>query len=71
MPAAADIWLEVVGTFADPDDNDDEGGPDRRWVQMEDLGHISKSQVKHAIAVYEEEAKKAAKKALARHKTVE
>ena len=68
MPAAADIWLEVVaGTFADPDDNDDEGGPDRRWVQMEDLGHISKSQMKHAIAVYEQEAKKA----LARHKTVE
>ena len=71
VPAADDIWLEVVGTFADPDDDDDEGGPDRRWLQMEDLGHVSKSEVKKAIAAYEEEAKKAAKKALTRHKTVE
>ena len=62
---------KVVGTFADPGDDDDEGGPDRRWLQMEDLGHVSKSEVKKAIAAYEEEAKKAAKKALTRHKTVE
>ena len=68
VPEADDIWFEVVGTFADPDDDDDEGGPDRRWLQMEDLGHVSKSEVKAAIAAYEEEAKKAAKKALARHK---
>ena len=71
VPAADDIWLEVIGTFADPDDDDDEGGPDRRWLRMEDLGHVSKNQVKEAIAAYEEEAKKAAKKALAWHKTVE
>ena len=43
------MWLEVVGTFADPDDDDDEGGPDRRWLQMEDLGHISKADVKKAM----------------------
>ena len=71
VPEADDIWLEVVGTFADPDDDDDEGGPDRRWLQMEDLGHVSKSQVKDAIAAYEEEAKKSAKRALARHKSVD
>ena len=39
-------------TVADPDDDDDEDGPDRQWLQMEDLGHISKSQVKEAIAAY-------------------
>ena len=71
VPTADDVWLEVIGTFADPDDDDDEGGPDRRWLQMEDLGHVSKSEVKAAIAAYEEEAKRATKKALARHKTVE
>ena len=68
VPAAgADIWLEVVGTFVDPEDDGDEGGPDRRWVQMEDLGHVSKAEVKKAIAAWHEEAKRAANAALAQH----
>ena len=66
MPAAgAGMWLEVVGTFADPDDDDDEGGPDRRWLQMEDLGHISKADVKKAVAVWRDESKREANAALA------
>ena len=49
-PADDDVWFDVLGTFGDPDDEDDPGGPDRRWVQMEDLGHCSKQHVKAAIA---------------------
>ena len=68
-PAGSDMWFEVFGVFADPDDDDDEGAPDRRWVQMEDLGHVAKADVKQAIAAYEEDAKKRAKAALGRYKS--
>ena len=43
------------------------GGPDRRWLQMEDLGHISKADVKKAIAVWHDESKRGANAALAQH----
>ena len=72
VPGAGDgIWFEVMGTFADPDDDNDQGGPDRRWVQMEDLGYVSKSEVKKQIAAWHEESKKGANAALAQHVAAE
>ena len=71
VPSADDIWLEVVGTFADPDDDDDEGGPDRQWLQMEDLGHVSKSDVKKLPSLRTKmKRKRRQRTALARHKSV-
>lgn len=64
VPSSNSPWFDVVGTFADAEDEDDRGSTDRRWLQMEDLGHVSKSDIKDAITAYEEEAKKAVKKAL-------
>ena len=68
-PAGGDMWFEVFGIFADPDDDNNEGAPDRRWVQMEDLGHVAKADVKQVIAAYEEDAKKRAKAGLGRYKS--
>ena len=65
-PSTDDVWFDVLGTFADPDDDDDPGGPDRRWLQMEDLGYVSKDSIKSAIAAYEQMAKQGAKDALLR-----
>ena len=70
-PSKADVWFDILGTFADPDDDDDPGGPDRRWLQMEDLGYVSKESIKAAIAVYEQEAKQAAKERLRGHVSAE
>ena len=70
-PADDDVWFDVLGTFGDLDDEDDPGGPDRRWVQMEDLGHCSKQHVKAAIAAYEQKDKRAAQQALNGHVSAE
>ena len=66
-----DVWFDVLGTFADPDDDDDPGGPDRRWLQMQDLGYVSKQAVKDAIAAYEQTAKQSSKDALRGHVSAE
>ena len=71
VPPTDDVWFDVLGTFADPDDDDDPGGPDRRWVQMQDLGYVSKQDVKDAIAAYEQTAKQAAREAVRGHTSAE
>ena len=70
-PSINDVWFDVLGTFADTDDDDDPGGPDRRWLQMQDLGYVSKQAVKDAIAAYEQTAKQASKDALRGHVSAE
>ena len=70
-PSTDDVWYDVLGTFADPDDDDDPGGPDRRWVQMEDLGYVSKAAVKDAVAAWETQAKLAAREDLKGHTSAE
>ena len=70
-PSTDDVWYDVLGTFADPDDDDDPGGPDRRWVQMEDLGYVSKAAVKAAVAAWETQAKLAAREDLKGHTSAE
>jgi len=65
------LWFHIYGVFADADCEDDPGNLDRRWLQMEDLGRVSKSDVKSAIAAYEKEAKELSNKALRAHKSVD
>ena len=53
-PSTDNVWYDVLGTFANPDDADDPGGPDRRRLQIDDLGYVFKQDVKDAIATYEQ-----------------
>ena len=70
-PASDDVWFQVLGTFADPDDDDDPGATDLRWLQMEDLGHVSKADVKRAINECEKALMANAKKALGTHQSAD
>ena len=70
-PASDDVWFKVLGTFADPDDDDDPGATDLRWLQMEDLGHVSKADVKRAISDCEKVLMANAKKALGTHQSAD
>ena len=60
------VWYDVLGTFADPAEDNDAGNTDRRFVKLQELlQHIDKKVVKAAIAAYEREASKTSKSIVA------